>query len=620
MIQFITLWLMSLILPPQHPSPIVTGIFPPGASVGTSESWKISGRNLARVDSIVVDGGEGLGFGPISADVSGQSAVVEVRVDRAAAPGFRQVRVDGPDGISNLAIIRVDPLPQRSEVEPNDDVTAASQTIAVGTAVAGTIRPLDVDRFRVEGQPGRKVTLDWETRRLGTSITPLMTITGPNRSAITQIRSGRGGDRDCRSSVVIPPEGWFEVELRDNIYGGDDRARYRLRVDPAPFASGMFPLGGPPDKVVVSTIQGGSLASPVEKSTTMPTIAGAWSDPGAFLEPRSGLAILCPDRMRVGDGISPEIFEPIDPFPGEVVPVSPGPTGLVINGQIRRPGEVDRYRVQARTGDRLRLRVEAAVCGSWLDSVLIVRDARGEFLGESDDLKPTSTIEPPSTIDGSASTDSKVDLNVPSDGPITVELADRFDSGGPEFAYRLELGPPVDDFGLFLVASPTTADPGIDARSLANPDAVSASPPSPGRFGAFNLEPGTTTPVHFLVVPQGRPGSIEVRAEGLPAGVTSEPVLVRLASAPRAKSKTEVAFDSPPVLDSLRLRVAADASPIRGTFRVVARRRVSAGNNTRAVEHEASMVVGVDAAGGPGRPTIHSSSSFPIRVRGMPRS
>ena len=592
--------------------PLVTGVFPPGVTVGTRQKWAIIGQNLDRVASVLATG-DGLVLQPSPSEGDGRSLIVEVEAKTDAPPGYREIRVDGPDGISNMAIIRVDPLPQVVEAEPNDRTPAPDRVIQIGTAVAGTIRPLDVDRFRVDGEPGRKVTLDWEARRLGTSIVPVMTITGPARSAIAQVRSGQGGDRDCRSSVVIPPEGWFEVELRDNTYGGDDRARYRLRVDPAPFASGMFPLGGSPGKKINLTIQGGNLAAPVEKFDTLSSIAGAWFNTEGFSDRATGLGLLPPARIRVGNGVTTEIFEPIARPPGGIVPVSIGPTGLVINGQIRRPGEVDRFRVEARAGDRLRFRVEAAACGSWLDSVLTVRDARGEVLGESDDIKPTSTIEPPGTIDGSASTDSMVDLNVTSDGPITVELADRFDSGGPEFAYRLELGPPVDDFALYLISSPTAADPGIDARSLADPDALASAPPSPGRFGTFNLEPGTTTPVHFLVVPQGRPGSIEVRAEGLPVGVTCEPVAVRLAGAPRSTGKTDVPFDAPPLLDSLRLRVAADASPVLGAFRVVARRR---GVHSPESEREASMVVGVDAAGGPGRPVVRTLTSFPIQVRG----
>jgi len=554
------LWLLALIPPPENPSPIVSAIFPPGASIGSTETWTISGRNLGRADSIWVSEGEGLTFGAVRIAPSGRSASVEVRVAADAKPGFREVRVDGPDGISNLAIVRVDPLPQVVEVEPNDKVPAPSQIIRVGTAVAGTIRPLDVDRFRVEGEPGRQVSVDWETRRLGTSIIPVLTITGPGRSAIAQARMSPGGDRDCRTSVVIPAEGWFEVELRDNTYGGDDRARYRLRVDPAPRV------------------------------------------PRDFTHP-----------PRIN-----ELSEPIDQPPGQPWPVAVGPGGVTILGKIGQGGEVDRFRVEAKAGDRFRARVEASAVGSPLDSVLTVLGPRGESLGENDDRKPDASIVPPSTVDGSATTDSTLDLEIKEDGPITVELADRFGFGGPEFAYRLELGPPRDDFAVYLIAGLTSSDPAIDARVLANSDATDPSLFVPGRFGAFNLKPGTTTPFHFVVVPRGRPGSIEVRAEGLPAGVTSEPVVVRLANAPRSKGKAEIPFDAPPVLDSLRLR-AADAGPIRGSFRVVARRRVPAGSNAEATQHEASAVVGVDAAGGPGRPVIRPLTTLPIRVVGPPR-
>ena len=97
----------------------------------------------------------------------------------------------------------------------------------------------------VGGTSGRRLTLDLETRRVGTSIAPVLTVFSASGTAMAQGRESKSTDHDCRLTVVMPPEGSIVVQVRDNLYGGSDQANYRLRADPAPYATGLFPLGGP---------------------------------------------------------------------------------------------------------------------------------------------------------------------------------------------------------------------------------------------------------------------------------------------------------------------------------------------------------------------------------------
>ncbi len=516
-----------------RPIPHISGVWPPGVTIGERQVWTIAGRNLDRVQTVVASG-KGLTFGPIVLDPMGQSLTVEVHAAADAESSYREIRVDGPSGISNLALVRVDPLAQVVEVEPNDQTPAPGLAIRVGTVVAGTIRALDVDRFRVEGQPGQPITIDWETRRLGTAILPVLTITGPDQAVIAEVRSAPGGDRDCRFALVIPPAGWFEVALRDNTYGGDDRARYRLRVDPL-------------------------VATP-----RIPT-----------------------DRPGIGE------------------PVAIGRDGATILGRLDQPGEVDRFRFEARTGDRLRARVEAAPGGSWLDSVVTVLGPTGATLGENDDR--AALVGPPATIDGGPDPDSLLDLTIAAAGPITIELADRSGAGGPNYPYQIEVGPPRTDLACYLLPGRDSADPGPEARSVGDLQRLDLS----GAGGAFNLSPGSVTTVPFMILPRGRPGQVEVRVEGLPAGVEVEPVVVRLAPAPRTGSRAATEWDAPAVVDSLRFRVRPEARPVLGSCRIVARTR---SRTEPVIEREAVRVVGVDAAGGAARPVIRRLTDFPVRV------
>ena len=592
-------------------TPVITGIFPPGVTVGTRRTWTLTGRNLDRVESLFASG-TGLTFGPIRRGGADGPLLVEVSASPEAAATYREIRVDGPSGVSNLTLIRVDWLAQVEEVESDNGILKAEQTVRVGSAVAGTIRPLDVDRYRIEGTPGQGVTLDWETRRLGTAIMPILTVTGPGDRAIAQVRSQPGGDRDCRCSVVVPPEGWFRVCLRDNTYAGDDRARYRLRIDPAPFASAIGPIAGRRASDLPLTIAGGSLREPIIAQSTLPNLAGRWFVHGPVFDGITGRSFLPPGRIWVeGDDREP-LVEPINRPADADWPVAVGPAGVTIEGRLDRPGQVDRFRVEAHAGDHLRASVKAAEAGSWLNPVVSLVGPKGVALATTDDqLRPLDPIVPPLTIDGSSSSNGSVDLLIAADGPITVELADRFRSGGSEYGYHLELGPHVDDFTLWLLPDPRSADPGPEARRL---DGESFADEI-GAGGAFNFKQGSLVLIPFVILPRGRPGTLEVRVEGLPDGVTAEPVPVRVAPSPRFSARPADEWDAPPVIDALRFRIKSDAPPGRGSFRVVARTRPGEG---RVRERSGNRVIGVDAVGGFDRPVIRTLNEFPVRVLAVP--
>ncbi len=218
-----------------------------------------------------------------------------------------------------------------------------------------------------------------------------------------------------------------------------------------------------------------------------------------------------------------------------VIPTSPVEvtSGATINGRIGEPGEVDSYRLKVKAGDKIRARVEADSLGSWLDSVLAIRDEKGAILLENDDSRTSSSPDRPRNVSVAGipelSPDSTIDYEAKADGTLTIELADRFGEGGPEYGYRLSIGPTRPDFSVTLLLGNANAN----ARAIGNLNQVRSARTSPGQFGVFNLKPGGTIPINFLITPEGRPGPVEVRAEGLPEGVTAEPVAVRLGGPPR---------------------------------------------------------------------------------------
>ena len=151
------------------------------------------------------------------------------------------------------------------------------------------------------------------------------------------------------------------------------------------------------------------------------------------------------------------------------------------------------------------------------------------------------------------------------------------------------------------------------AQALRNLNQVRTARTSPGQFGVFNLKPGGSIPINFLATPEGRPGPVEVHVEGLPDGVTAEPVEVRrggFAAGPPSATSDDAAE-----ADLVQLKVAPWAQPGLSEFRVVA---TSKGPGPPIVR-EATATIGVDAVSVSNRPITRVLSRFPLKILGEAR-
>jgi hypothetical protein len=541
-------------------APVIATITPPAATIGKTTEWAVTGRNLGKVERWLISG-KGIvavETRPTTTPVgpSSETAItVVVKADESAEPGFREVRAVGPNGISNFAMIRVDRLEQSVETEPNDEPAKANE-VAFGSAVVGVLKAQDIDHFRVKGKAGTRATIEVEAQRLGTPVVPVMTVMTAEGTPLAQAYESRGAERDSRLTFTFPADGDYIIQVRDNLYGGGDSAAYRLRVADTPFATGIFPLGGPKGQTIAVTASGGNLASPITRSVPLPDKPGEVVEVGPFEGP--GGPVLAPGKLIVGEG--PEVVENADGSP------TPLPFGTTANGRIDRPGEVDRYAVKVKKGDRLGVRVRAAALGSALDSVLTLKDEKGDVVDERDDLVDSNVpqrqvfnnVVPSMALDAA---DSRLEYEAKQDGELTVEVADRYGDGGPEYAYRLEVGPPRPDFSITLLLDPNT---NANQRQVAV--GRRQRPNTPGITGSLNLRPGSTTTINFVANVDGKTGPITVRAEGLPPGVTANDVTIR----PTAPAGRNAMNRGPqPTANGIVLRAAPDAEAELGELRIV---------------------------------------------------
>ncbi len=187
-----------------------------------------------------------------------------------------------------------------------------------------------------------------------------------------------------------------------------------------------------------------------------------------------------------------------------------------VTGAFGERNDRDCYRFTAKAGQVLVLNVDARELDSMADPVLRVQDAAGKTLATADDS------------DGGR--DPRLFWTAPADGEYRVLVQDvaSVSRGGAAFFYRLTVAPPSPVLALTL--------------------------PGP----ALVLKPGQKLEVAVTVVQSWQPEAVTVRVEGLPPGVTAEPVSVPAAA--RGSSSTPV---------KLVLTAAADAKPGHAAVRVV---------------------------------------------------
>lgn len=191
--------------------PFVTGVEPLGVPVGQPRTLRLFGWNL-----------------PLEA--------IPVNFD---APSLHRLYPPNDASWLNEVWIAVDALPEETEVEVNDSVSAA-QRLSGPVVVNGRIeRPGDADWYAWPGRAGEEMVVEVLARRLGSPLDSRVVLTDAHGREIAanddQPDPGRGLDThhaDSYLRVALPAAGPYLVRLEDAQGKGGREFGYRLRVGP----------------------------------------------------------------------------------------------------------------------------------------------------------------------------------------------------------------------------------------------------------------------------------------------------------------------------------------------------------------------------------------------------
>lgn len=346
-----------------------------------------------------------------------EQVTVEIRIAPDAAPGDRELRIRGPNGLSNPLVFQVGRMREIRERGRYEDDTSPLPPARPPVVFNGQIMPGEVDRFPLELQAGRKLLIAVQARRL----IPYLADAVPGWfQAVVAIYDADGKeiafaddcgfDPDPVLTFDVPRDGQYTLAVRDSIYRGREDFVYRVAVGDLSELASLFPAG-----------RWGGVS-----------ITGARPD------------IVTAARGYFGSGAqtSPE-NEPNDTGQTSMRIKTP----CIITGSISRVGDRDVFAIDGRAGDQIVAEVYARRMGSPLDSLLRLIDTKGTVVASNDDHDDIES----GLLTHKA--DSYLMARLPVNGRYFIQLTDAQGHGGPGYDYCLRVAPPQPDFALRVTPS-----------------------------------------------------------------------------------------------------------------------------------------------------------------------
>ena len=400
--------------------PLINELQPRGAQKGRPFKLAILGRDLgggAKVHSSLP-----ATFTPLALErgqMDGRATVFLVEPKSEIPVGVYPIRVETPDGISNVQMFTVGAFPEMTEEESepgslpnrNDTMETAQPLPAANITVNGTLRGAERDLFRISAKAGEKRVFEVEARRCGSAIDPVIRVTDGQGKLLARSEDALLVGLDARLEVTFPAAGYYYVEVHDARFSTQGANFYRLKAGQFGYPTEMFPLGGRRGSKTPVMISGVSAVADLT---------------GRIGQVNVPDAVTLPLPLALGE--EPEL----DEAAGRLAVPS------VMNGRLSKSGEIDRYALAVTPGQVLMLEMQARELGtSRIMGVITVRDMKGKRLasaGDSSVLLGVNSVQFESRTSG----DPYLRFVVPEGvSELTVSVEDLAERGGPGFGYRL---------------------------------------------------------------------------------------------------------------------------------------------------------------------------------------
>ncbi len=429
---------------PAPAQPVLTEIRPRGAQRGAAVRLIVEGLNLDSEARLVTN--MPAAITPLSEGQSaeeGRSYLVEISED--APFGRYPIRVETPEGLSNLVLFGVGPFPEVEELESetpgaklSNDSAERAQEVSTPVTVHGRLIGPEQDFYKFQAKTGQRLTFEVDARRSGSAIDPYLEVFDNAGKRLARSGDAPGLGLDARLAVQFPAAGEYSVAVHDERFAQQEADFYRLTIAEYDYADGVFPLGWRRGESVEAEFFGGNLPAPRHTRLDLKGI------PPAALETLVSVPD-SPTQLPFVVGDEPEIIESAGQQAQQL------PEGTVVNGRLQQPREIDQYRLSVAAGQQWAFELRSGeLPGSDLYGVLTIADDSGEVIATAGKHQGDPNPYVISTT-GQTGSHPFVNLEVPPGvRELTVSVEDLLQRGGPSFSYRLVARRQPPDFLLSL--------------------------------------------------------------------------------------------------------------------------------------------------------------------------
>lgn len=456
--------------------PVINELQPRGAQKGRPFTLTIAGMNLgegAKVLSTLP--ATFTPMAPPAGMAEGRYATYLVEPKSDLEVGVYPIRVQSPDGLSNILLFSVGAFPEINEEESqpgglphsNDSIEKAQSLPSSAITLNGNLKGPERDVYRLQVKAGERRVIEIDARRAGSAIDPVIRVLDASGKQIARSEDAPLLNLDPRIDVTFPAAGYYYIEVHDARFSGQAQNFYRLKTGAYAYPTEVFPLGGKRGEQVEVSLGPTRVKADLKNST----------GPQAFVNLPDSPALPLP--LAIGE--FPETMEPVT---GSLkLPIT-------VNGRLSKPAEIDKYTLDVQPGQEYIFELQARELGtSKIAGVITVYDEAGKRITSAGDLPlpvDVFAVQASSRTSG----DPFLPFKVP-DGVkrITIAVEDLARRGGQHYAYRLHASKAAQDLQASIVTP------------------------------AVNIPAGGTAIVNLSVDRRGYAGPLTIKALNLPSGV-----------------------------------------------------------------------------------------------------
>ena len=431
-------------------------IYPAGGEKGTTVDIEIGGLNLSHATGVLISG-TGVKAQIIPQDKNAEKDKkknqkgkfddqsspqladrinVHVIIDKHAAPGLRDLRLESESGISNKLNFEVGQYPNLLE-QKGSTAEKPNYVSKLPVTLCGQIMPGEVDYFSFEASKGMNLVASVK----GRTLVPYIADAVPGWfQPVIRLTNSKGQEiaynDDYRNAVDpviitrIPETDTYTLAIHDAIYRGREDFNYRIDLGQLPHIDYAYPTVGNIGKKTRVTLKGVNLTSktvsykPTKSgygTLTAPGAKGFISNPVPFfgLEKNVLFNVSPPDKAELG-------------------------TETALFDSIISPYQIKTYKIHAEKNENIAIEVIARRLASMLDAKITLRDEKGKVLLVSDDVEdPTQGLM-------TFHADPQLQYKAKEAGNYTVEIEDVLGNYGADYYYLIQRKKNIPTYEVFV--------------------------------------------------------------------------------------------------------------------------------------------------------------------------